>query len=178
MKKLKATLPKLDFVMMVFDTYEQTADPELQKAAATVIFEWWFNYVLDDEKYDDYMADLKVKREGCKALDDAIHAAVADKDNFIEARKAKKALEAQNQENAARSFDDSNGDSGNNGFGNDGAGYDAEATTGSGEAWMNENGADTGAANNWDGDNSGGGGDWADAVNESLTPAPVVSSNW
>lgn len=181
-------LPDLDFVGKLFDSDDGV--PELGAFAASVIFEAWYNWKLDAEEYDYYMARLQNMRVEKSALDEAIKAAVQDKDDHIKRMREKRRQQAE-EDQGAQGGNFTNGDSGFS-TGVDGgsdpwANQDA-GTVGETQKW--EMNGDSGSTNKpiWDGDNDGAAGDsgtvdWADDVNEAgnigFMPVPESApANW
>lgn len=156
---------------------------QLREVCTNSIFENWYSYVLEEEKYDEYMYKLTTLRENIPALDEDLHAKVDEKDAALKAAK-----ERRKNKDGDAAAGMGGGDGRTNGFaedfsaGSNGqdrlANEQAGAATG-GEDWQNSGVAQQKTGYWADEDIRGdGGGDWGDeaaaAHIEASTP-PVAS---
>lgn len=153
----------------------------MRALAAYVIFEAWYDWTLEAEEHDNYMARLQKMREDKSALDDDINALVQDKDEFIKRKREERKLKLQEDATNNTGFDNNNDDL-NTGF--DGS-NDVVATREGGDWDTSGDAGDGAVGGGWDGNTDGafGGAEtpaWAqdtnDASNNSTSAA--AGDNW
>lgn len=183
----------LPTVRRIFDSHDiEMFELGLQELAATSIFSHWYDYKLDAPEYDDYMCELAEMRENIPDLDEALHKAVRDKDEWLKVkrqeRREKQAAEEAGGEGwgetgtgnefgaaEAPSFD------GGDGSWNEGAAASTDDWVGQATTSTNDwekNDTAPASAPSWAVDDSAtpAGGDWADEMNGDVKSVPVASS--
>lgn len=127
----------------------------------------WYDWQLEDEEHDEYMAELQVMCDDIKDLRIDIKAALKDKNDFIDSRREKKRAErAAEAENGFGGNDENAGAAASQWAAQDTSG---EATNGGNTDWQNE-----GTTIN---DDAGRSTNWAEEMSHAQ-PAPVAASGW
>lgn len=178
----RENLVSLDAIKQVYDTADQDRDDQgiygLREVFAQSVFSHWYDFKLEEEEYDEYMAELQLMRENIKDLHEDIERAVQDKNDFIKSRRDKKRAE---REAEAAGGDNGFGGGYENAFSGAANGWENQNTSAGEGGWDNAGAAASGAGNNWDQgasagneDSGGQGGDWADEMNHGQ-PVPAAT---
>ncbi|KAK5084511.1 hypothetical protein LTR05_005588 [Lithohypha guttulata] len=160
----KHCLVDLELVKQAYDPIDPSGFDALglREVFVQSIFNCWYNYKLDGEEFDEYMAELTDLRHNIPDLDEDLHSAVHERDKFLKAmRERKKAKLAEAENGVIEGADDLGGGR------DEWAGQDASA--GDGAEWDNGGG-------NADNFGTGASNEWADEVNKDLVPAPSVAA--